>query len=483
MAFEYRHFIGGDLTVGEQGDSIEIFDPCTGDVIGAAPAATSNDVDLAVSAARDAFERGEWQRRGVNERANTLLEIAHRLSARKSELAELEVQDTGMPMGIATAMIDSGISALRYYAGLSATFHGMTADLSTPDAEILAYTRPEPVGVVAAITPWNAPFALLVSKIAPALAAGCSVVCKPAEQTPLTALRLGELLHEWKLLPEGQLNIINGQGHTAGAALAAHDDIDKITFTGSTAIGRKLVEASAKDFKRLTLELGGKSPVFIFDDADVNKAAHAAAAAIFTNSGQICFAGSRLYVQRRIFDAVVQKIGDIASGLRLGNGLDPATEMGPLVSEQQMANVLSFIGSGLEEGAELIGNGGVRHGDRGYFVKPTVMANRDRADIRIAREEIFGPVVTAMPFDDVEEVGPLANATEYGLGAGIFTNDLASAHRAAKAIRAGSVWVNCYGVLDKSVPFGGFRQSGWGRECGAEGFSAFFETKAVYIAS
>jgi phenylacetaldehyde dehydrogenase len=474
-------FIGGELVSGGSTQAIDVYDPATGTVIGVVNAASPDDVDLAVAAARQAFERGAWQGRSIHDRSLTLWQFADRIAAHADELAELEVRDNGMPLPFAKFMIGSAVGCLRYYAGMITKLHGISTDLSNPGQEIHAYTRREPVGVVASITPWNAPFSTLIAKLAPALAAGCSVVCKPAEQTPLSATRLGELLQEWKLFPDGQINIINGMGTIAGAALASHRDVDKISFTGSTAVGRKLIEASAGNLKRLTLELGGKSPFFIFDDADLDRAIPTAANAIFMNSGQVCIAGSRLYIQRGVYDLVVDAIAKAGAAMRLGNGFDPQTEMGPLVSEQQMKRVLSYIQSGIDEGAELVAGSGVRHGDQGYFVRPTVFANRNCADFRIVREEIFGPVLVAMPFDGIEDVARLANDTEYGLGAGVFTRNVSTAHRTAKCIRAGNVWINCYAMLDKTMPFGGFKQSGWGRESGFEGIAPYLETKSVYM--
>ncbi|MDB5681410.1 MAG: betaine-aldehyde dehydrogenase [Sphingomonas bacterium] len=480
ISVPHSHFIGGEAITGSSTDAFDVFDPSTGERIAQVASATEAEVDAAVQAAKAAFDRGDWQGCGIHARGDVMLEFANRISQHRDELAELETRDNGRTLASARMSIDSAVDCVRYYAGMTSKVMGISADLSTRGRELYAYTRPEPVGVVASITPWNAPFSVLVTKLAPALAAGCSVVCKPAEQTPLTAIRLGELMQEWRLFPPGQVNIVNGLGSVAGAALAAHHDVDKISFTGSTATGRKLIEASAGNLKRLTLELGGKSPLFIFDDADLDAAIPAAAMAVFANAGQICVAGSRLYVQRNVFDQVVEGVAKIGDALRLGGGLDAQTQMGPLVSEQQMTKVLSYIESGVSEGAQLIGGGGHRHGDRGYFVRPTVFANRERADIRIAREEIFGPVVTAMPFDGIDELAELANATEYGLAAGVFTSNVATAHRSAKAIRAGNVWLNCYAILDKAIPFGGFKQSGWGRELGFEGMAPFLETKSVF---
>ncbi len=476
----HSHFIGGHMVAGASTEAIDVFNPATGGLITQVNAASAGDVDVAVAAARQAFERGTWQGLSSHERGYALWQLGEKIMAHRDELAELEVRDNGRTLFSAKNSIASSAETAYYYAGMVNKLHGITSDLSGGGREMHAYTRSEPVGVVATITPWNAPFATLVNKLVPALAAGCSVVCKPAEQTPLTAIRLGELLQEWRLFPEGQVNIINGYGQVTGAALAAHPDIDKISFTGSTAVGRKLIEASAGNLKRVTLELGGKSPVFIFDDADLSKAIPAAAMAVFANAGQLCVAGSRLYIQRGIFDQVVEGVAKVGAAIRLGNGMDSETQMGPLVSEQQMARVLSYIESGISEGAELIGNGGRRYGETGYFVSPAVFANRDRADLRIVREEIFGPVLTAMPFDGMEELAQLANDTDYGLAAGVFTQNVSTAHRAAKSIRAGNVWINCYGLLDKAMPFGGFKQSGWGRESGFEGIAPFLETKSVY---
>lgn len=472
-------FIGGGLAAAKGNEEIPVYDPATGEVISTFVSATADEVDDAVTAAKESFDKRTWRNLSPTERQNRLWAFSDLILNNIEEFAELEVRDNGMTLPMARLMVTSCANSLRYYAGMVQKIHGQSTDLSGGGRELLAYTSPEPVGVVAAITPWNAPLSVLVNKMAPALAAGCSVVGKPAEQTPLSSFRLSQLLAEAKIFPEGVINILNGYGHVAGAALADHPDVDKITFTGSTEIGKKLIIASAGNMKRVTLELGGKSPLFIFDDAPLDKAIQSAAMAIYANTGQICYAGSRLYVQRGIYDAVIEGVAKIADEMKLGNGFDPSTQLGPVVSEEQLDRVLRYVEYGVSDGAELI-TGGVREGDKGYFVRPTVFANRDGAKIRIAEEEIFGPVVTAMPFDGLDELERLANDTNYGLGSGVFTNSNSIAHKAARLIRAGNVWINCYGILDKAVPFGGFKQSGWGREAGFEGVAPFLETKAVY---
>jgi phenylacetaldehyde dehydrogenase len=473
------HFIGNKLVPSSGKEEIPVYDPATGEVISTILSADARDVEAAVAAAKKSFQSRNWRDLPPTERAARLWSFSELILQHMDEFAELEVRDNGMTMAMARGTVMSCANTLRYYSGMVQKIHGQSSDLSGGGRELLAYTSSEPVGVVAAITPWNAPLAVLVNKMAPALAAGCSVIGKPAEQTPLSSIRLSQLLAESELFPEGSVNILNGHGHVSGAALADHKDVDKITFTGSTEVGKKLVTASASNLKRVTLELGGKSPLFIFDDAPLEKAIQGAAMAIFANSGQVCFAGSRLYIQRGIFDAVIEGVAQVAGSMKLGSGFDSDTQLGPLVSQEQLSRVLSYVEFGVSEGAELV-CGGRREGDQGYFVRPTVFANRDRTDMRISREEIFGPVVTAMPFDGLEELESLANDTDYGLGSGVFTSSNSTAHRAARLIRAGNVWINCYGILDKAVPFGGFKQSGWGREMGFEGLAPFLETKAVY---
>jgi phenylacetaldehyde dehydrogenase len=374
------------------------------------------------------------------------------------------------------------VDFIRYMAGWATKIEGTTNDVSIPfipQAKYFAFTRKEPVGVVGAIIPWNFPLLMAAWKIGPALAAGCTVVLKPAEETPLTALRLGELTIEAGI-PPGVVNIVTGLGPTAGAALAAHAGIDKIAFTGSTEVGKHVQRAAVDNMTRVSLELGGKSPVIVLEDADPAQAAAGAANAIFFNQGQVCTAGSRLYVQRSAFDRVVAELSAIAGKLKLGPGLDPSSELGPLVSTTQRDRVCGYIAHGVEQGARIAAGGG-RSGERGYFVQPTVLVDA-RQDMRVVQEEIFGPVVVAMPFDDVEEAVRLANDTMYGLGASIWSNDLGRVHRLIPRIKAGTVWVNCHSMLDSSLPFGGFKQSGIGREMGRAALDLFTETKSVLMA-
>ena len=396
------------------------------------------------------------------------------------ELAELESLDNGKTKFMASVVdVPGAVNHFRYMAGWATKIEGSTIEISIGGPEggqVNAFTRREPVGVVAQIIPWNFPLVMAAWKLAPALAVGCTCVLKPAEQTPLTALRLGELIIEAGF-PPGVVNILTGYGETTGAALVKHPGVDKIAFTGSTAVGKLINKPATDTLKRVSLELGGKSPVIVLPDADANTVIGGAAGAIFFNAGQVCAAGSRLYVHRKIFDQVVEGVGSAAQGIRLGPGLDPATQMGPLVSREQQDRVLEYIESGRKEGASIVA-GGEAPSHEGYYVKPTVMADVKRT-MRVVQEEIFGPVLVAQRFDDINEVAALANDTQYGLGASIWSNDLTAVHRLIPKIRAGTIWVNVHGPVDANMPFGGFKHSGLGREHGRVGIEMYTELKSV----
>ena len=477
LATELRLLIDGHWVEPASGETIAVENPATGREIARVPAGGKDDIDRAVAAARRSVDARSWRGLAGDARGMILWKLADLVAENVEELVWLEVLDNGMPQAFARATIGSAVNGLRYYAGMAGKIFGRTVQMGA-DLEFHAYSVCEPVGVVGIITPWNGPLATLCTKLAPALAAGCSVVVKPAELTSLTALRFGELVLEAGI-PPGVVNIVTGLGHVAGQALVDNMDVDKISFTGSTAVGKRIVQASSGNLKRITLELGGKSPVFVFDDADLDQAIPTAAMGIFANTGQVCFAGSRLYVQSGAYDRVVAGIEAIAKSMRIGSGLNSDTQLGPLISAQQRERVLSYIESGHAEGAELVTGGIARDGD-GWFIEPTVFAGTT-PDMKIVREEIFGPVLTVMRFNGIDDVAALGNDTPYGLGAGVYTRDLSVAHKAARLLDAGNIWVNTYGRLDKSLPFGGFKQSGWGRENGPEGLDAFIEKKAVYI--
>ena len=483
LAAPKRMLIGADWVEAADGAQLDVRNPATGETFARVPAGKAADVDRAVRAARAAFEDGPWPALSPAQRERLLLALADRVEANAQELAEIESLDNGKSLLLARHVdMAMAVDFLRYMAGWATKIEGATHDVSVPfmpQARFFAWTRREPVGVVGAIIPWNFPLLMAAWKIGPALAAGCTVVLKPAEETPLTALRLGELILEAGI-PPGVVNIVTGLGETAGAALAAHPGVAKIAFTGSTSVGKLVQRAAIDNMTRVSLELGGKSPVIVLDDADPAQAAAGAAQAIFFNQGQVCTAGSRLYVQRKLFDKVVGELAGIASRMKLGPGLDPASELGPLVSEAQRDRVCGYIDGGVGQGARVAAGGG-RAGEQGYFVQPTVLVDV-RQDMRVVQEEIFGPVVVALPYDDLDEAVRLANDTPYGLGASIWSNDLARVHRMIPRIKAGTVWVNCHSMLDASLPFGGFKQSGIGREMGRAALDMFTETKAVMMA-
>ena len=469
--------IGGKWVASQSGKTFQSFDPATGEVLANIYEGDSAEIEAAVKAARAAFN-GPWSQLTASERGRMIWKLADLIERNLEELAQLESLDNGKPVKVARiADVPLAVDIFRYMAGWCTKIEGNTIPISVPGS-YLAYTAREPVGVVGQIIPWNFPLLMAAWKLAPALAAGCTVVLKPAEQTPLSALRLGELFCEAGF-PDGVVNIVAGFGETAGAALAAHPDVDKVAFTGSTEVGRLIVRAAAGNLKKVTLELGGKSPNIVLADADPEVAIAGAANAIFFNHGQCCVAGSRLFVEDKIYDQVVEGLAARAKKIKLGPGMDEKTQMGPLVSDEQLSRVQGYLQSGLAEGAKAAA-GGARHGTTGYYVQPTVLVDV-KPDMKVVREEIFGPVVTTHRFSSFEQVQVEANDTVYGLGAGIWTRDLSRAHRLAKQLRAGTVWVNCYNVFDAAMPFGGYKQSGWGREMGHNAIDLYTETKSVCI--
>jgi phenylacetaldehyde dehydrogenase len=476
LATPKKLLIDGKWVAASSGKTFDSIDPSTGDVLARVAEGDKADIDLAVKAARRAFESGPWAKMSASQRGRIIWKIGDLLAENVEEFAELETLDNGKPISVSrVADVPLAADLFHYMAGWATKIEGSTIPIAGP---FLAYTRREPIGVVGQIIPWNFPLLMAAWKLGPALATGCTVVLKPAEQTPLSALRLGELALEAGL-PPGVLNIVTGFGETAGAALAAHPDVDKIAFTGSTEVGKLIVHAASGNLKKVTLELGGKSPNIVFDDADLKQATAGAANAIFFNHGQCCCAGSRLYVEDKIFDKVVEGVSESAKKIRVGPGMNPDTNMGPLVSEEQFRRVCGYMEAGLNEGAKAV-VGGKKVGNRGYFVEPTVLVNTT-PNMKVVQEEIFGPVVTAMPFKSVDEIAAEANNTPYGLAAGIWTKDIAKAHALANKLRAGTVWVNCYNVFDAAMPFGGYKQSGWGREMGKEALELYTETKSVCV--
>ncbi|WP_134681694.1 aldehyde dehydrogenase family protein [Paracoccus ravus] len=473
-------FVDGKWCAAASGEVFEARNPADGSLLATVPKGGAADIDAAVTAARRAFE-GPWARWTPFERQALLLRIAERFEAEWQDLCLSDTLDMGMPISRVLANSRRVLGMLRFYAGQAVALHGATIPNSFP-GEILSQTLREPVGVVGAIIPWNAPIAGSVWKIAPALATGCTIVLKPSEEASLTVLMIARLMAEAGL-PEGVLNIVTGLGSEAGAALAMHPGVDKIVFTGSTATGQSIARAATGTLKRVSLELGGKSPVIVCRDADIDKAVPVAAMSVFANSGQICIAGSRLFVAREIHDEFVRRVAEYARNLRTGPGIDPETEIGPIISGRQADRIGRFVQAGRDEGAELVTGGtrleGPGHAG-GHFIAPTVFAGV-RDDMTIAREEIFGPVISAMPFDDLDEVVRRANDTPYGLAAGVFTTHLGTAHKLARRLRAGNVWINMYHAIDPAVPFGGVKMSGYGREGGIEHLDEYLETKAVWI--
>jgi aldehyde dehydrogenase (NAD+) len=469
--------INGKWVDSTSGKTFPTINPSTGDVITQVAESDTADVDKAVAAARAAFDKGPWRKMNASQRGRLMNKLADLVEKYADELAQLEALDNGKPAHVARAAdVNLTMACYRYYAGWADKIQGKTIPVN---GRYFCYTKHEPVGVVGQIIPWNFPLLMQAWKLGPALAAGCTVVMKPAEQTPLTALRIGELIMEAGF-PEGVVNILPGYGPTAGAAIARHFDVDKVAFTGSTEVGHLIMKAAAEtNLKRVTLELGGKSPNIVFADANMDEAIEGSHQALFFNQGQCCCAGSRLFVEEKCYDQFVEKSVARAKKRTVGNPFDKSTEQGPQVDQDQFDKVMGYIDSGKQEKANLA-TGGKRVGDKGYFIEPTVFTDV-RDDMKIAREEIFGPVMTILKFKDMSEVIERANKTMYGLAAAVWTKDITKAHAIADGVRAGTVWVNCFDVFDAAAPFGGFKQSGIGRELGEYSLSNYSEIKTVTI--
>jgi aldehyde dehydrogenase (NAD+) len=469
-------FIDGQWRPAASGRTFPTIDPATEEVIAQVAEGDAADVDAAVRAARKAFDEGPWPRMNARDRGRLMFKLCELIEAEIDELAALESLDNGKPVSDAkTGDIPLALDVLRYYAGWADKIHGQTIPIS---GNYFCYTRREPVGVAGQIIPWNFPISMVSWKWGPALAAGCTIVMKPAEQTPLTCLRLARLAQKAGI-PDGVINVVPGFGPTAGAAIVKHPGIDKVAFTGSGETGQVIMRQAADSMKRLTFELGGKSPNIVFADADLDAAAVGAHVGIYLNQGQCCCAGSRLFVEDSIHDRFVERVVAMSRARKVGDPFDPATEQGPQVDKAQFDKIMGYIESGTREGATCA-TGGKRVGSKGFFIEPTVFTNV-KDEMAIAREEIFGPVLSVLRFSDVDELVRRANATTFGLAAAVWTRDIGKAHDLARRLRAGTVWVNCYDVFDAAAPFGGFKQSGFGRELGERGLDPYLETKTVTV--
>lgn len=472
---EVKLFINGEFVESVSGKIFESVNPADGEVLAKVYEAENADIDKAVKSARAAFEHESWKDLTTLERGNLMYKLAQLIEENKQEIAEIDSLDNGKPIHeLLENDIPNAIGQFQYFGGWSTKHTGQTIPLSTASFN---YTKHEPVGVAGQIIPWNFPFMMAAWKIAPALATGCTVVLKPAEQTPLSAIYLAKLIKEAGF-PDGVVNIVPGFGEVAGNALVEHPDVNKIAFTGSTVVGKSIMKKAADDMKRVTLELGGKSPNIILKDADLEKAIPGAFAAIMANQGEVCSAGSRLYVHKDIFEEVTQKLSDYAKEVKQGHGLAEGTQMGPLVSKEQQEKVTGYIQKGINEGATILTGGS--HSEKGYFVEPTIFTNVTD-DMSIVKEEIFGPVLVAQPFENLDEAIEKANNSPYGLGAGVWTESNKNAHYVADRLQSGSVWVNCYNLTNPAIPFGGYKQSGFGREMGSYALENYTEVKSIWM--
>jgi len=475
LSEEKKLFIGGEFVSSSSNNTFQTLNPANNEVLAEVHEASEEDVDSAVQAAKDAFENGEWSTMTPLERGDLIYKLAILIDEHKQYIAEIDSLDNGKPLAeLLENDLPNAIGQFKYFSGWASKLTGQHIPVN---GNFLNYTRHEPIGVVGQIIPWNFPFMMAAWKIAPALAAGCTVILKSAEQTPLSALYLAKLVQEAGF-PKGVINIVSGHGETTGAALVKHPSVNKIAFTGSTEVGKIIMKEAANTMKRVTLELGGKSPNIILKDADINKAAEGVFAGIMYNQGEVCSAGSRAYVHSSIYEEFVNRLVTLTKKVKLGTGLQSGITMGPLVSEEQKERVINYIAIGKSEGAKLVCGGGAS--EQGCFVEPTIFGDVED-DMRISREEIFGPVLVVSKFESELEVVERANDSEYGLGAGIWTENITSAHNIANKLKSGSVWINCYNATDPASPFGGFKNSGFGREMGSYALQNYTEVKSIWV--